>query len=365
MKARLIAYYLPQFHPTPENNEWWGNGFTEWTNVTKAKPLFKNHKQPKLPADLGFYDLRVPETREAQAQLAKECGIEGFCYWHYWFGNGKKLLDYPINEILKTQKPDFPFCFAWANQTWGGLPYGDGFNRILVEQTYPGIKDYEDHFYNLLPFFKDPRYIKVNDMPVFQVNTPLGIPNPNEFINIWQSLAVKNGLAGIFFIAHALPDFEYEKYGYNALNFVTPLHLFQRYKHSAFNDLINKITKRYPQRIKNRIFGRKPTLYEYSKIVECSNYSDLKNDRFIIPVAIPNWDHTPRSKNQGSVILNSTPELFLKNLDNCFELIKNRKKSERFIFIKSWNEWAEGNYLEPDVEFGKSYLEAISQFQNS
>src|SRR5688500_14352334 len=152
-KARLIAYYLPQFHPVAENDEWWGKGFTEWTNVGKAKPLFKKHDQPKLPADLVYYDLRIPEVREEQARMAKDFGIEGFCYWHYWFGHGKQLLEKPFQEVLKSGKPDFGFCLAWANISWGGLPYGDLFERNLMEQKYPGKEDYIAHFNSLLPAF--------------------------------------------------------------------------------------------------------------------------------------------------------------------------------------------------------------------
>ena len=154
-KARVIALYLPQFHPIPENDAWWGKGFTEWTNVAKAKPLFKGHYQPHIPADLGFYDLRLPEVREAQAELAREAGIEGFCYWHYWFGNGRRLLERPFNEVLESGKPDFPFCLAWANHSWSSNSWKKGFalqkNTLLLEQTYPGEQDYIDHFHAVLP----------------------------------------------------------------------------------------------------------------------------------------------------------------------------------------------------------------------
>ena len=159
-KARVLAYYLPQFHPFPENDEWWGKGFTEWTNVGKAKNLFPGHYQPRVPADLGYYDLRVPETREAQAQLARDAGVEGFIYWHYWFA-GKELMERPFDEVLASGKPDFPFALAWANQTWQGFNFGVNDERnVLIEQTYPGDEDYIAHFNKVLPAFKDKRYIQ-------------------------------------------------------------------------------------------------------------------------------------------------------------------------------------------------------------
>ena len=153
-KARVLALYLPQFHPIPENDEWWGKGFTEWTNVGKAKPLFPGHYQPRVPAELGYYDLRVPETREAQAQMAREAGVEGFVYWHYWFGNGKRLLERPFNEVLASGKPDFPFALAWANESWSGTLHGLIKGKMLIEQTY-SEEDYIAHFNALLPAFKD------------------------------------------------------------------------------------------------------------------------------------------------------------------------------------------------------------------
>ena len=203
-KARVIAFYLPQFHPIPENDKFWGKGFTEWTNVGKAKPLFKGHYQPRVPADLGYYDLRMPEIREAQAEMAKEYGIEGFMYWHYWFGNGKTVLERPFQEVLKSGKPDFPFCLGWANHSWtthtwekkNGIGLGD---TMIFEQQY-STEDYIKHFYHVLPAFKDSRYITVNGEPVFVVYAPHELPNPKEFIMLWKQLANENGLTGIHFV---------------------------------------------------------------------------------------------------------------------------------------------------------------------
>lgn len=353
-KCRVFAYYLPQFHPIPENDAWWGKGFTEWSNVTKAKPLFKGHRQPHLPADLGFYDLRVPETRQAQSDLARQYGIDSFCYWHYWFGNGKTLLDYPIRKVLETGKPEISFCFAWANQTWGGLPFGDGFERILLKQEYPGNHDHERHFYHVLPFFLDSRYSKIHGKPIFQINSPSDIPNTEAFIELWQNLAIRNNLPGIYFIAHGMPEYDYKILGYDGLSFITPFHLFAIYKRTRFES--------YRKRLSDKLFGPSPNIFEYERVVELSKYDYLNNNGNYFPVAIPNWDHTPRSKKMGNVIVNNSPDLFLKNLNNCYNLIRNKEDDEKIIFIKSWNEWAEGNYLEPDIEFGHRNLEAVQKF---
>lgn len=168
---KIIAYYLPQFHPFPENDEWWGKGFTEWTNVGKAKPLFHGHNQPKVPADLGYYDLRIPSVREEQARLAKEAGVYGFCYWHYWFGNGKQLLNEIIDDVHASGKPNFPFCLGWANESWKAKQWRkDGSGDVLLEeQVYGGVDEYRRHFDYVLDLFKDPRYIRVDGKPFFLI----------------------------------------------------------------------------------------------------------------------------------------------------------------------------------------------------
>ena len=189
-KARVIAFYLPQFHPIPENDKYWGKGFTEWTNVAKARPLFKGHYQPHIPADLGFYDLRLPEIREQQAELASEAGIEGFCYWHYWFGNGKQLLERPFNEVVASGKPNFPFCLAWANHDWTTATWKKGMKGgMIAEQLYLGKEDHIQHFNTLLPAFKDERYIRVDGKLLFLIYDPYRFEHVEEFIETWHKLA--------------------------------------------------------------------------------------------------------------------------------------------------------------------------------
>src|SRR3990172_1193224 len=205
-RARLIAFYLPQFHPIPENDEWWGRGFTEWTNTAKGRPLFKGHYQPHVPADLGFYDLRLPETRADQADMARKYGVEAFCYYQYWFA-GRQLLERPFNEVLASGEPDFPFCLCWANQTWTGIWHGTP-NRILVEQTYPGMEDHRRHFEALLPAFCDKRYLKVDGKPLFAIYNPMELPDTPRVLELWRGLAAKAGLPGLYLLAqHFLPSF--------------------------------------------------------------------------------------------------------------------------------------------------------------
>ena len=206
-KARIIAFYLPQYHKIPENDEWWGKGFTEWISVTQAKPLFKGHYQPKVPSTLGYYNLTNPEVREKQAELARNAGIEGFCYWHYYFGNGKRLLETPFNQVLRSGKPNFPFCLGWANHTWEKgswhLHNKSSDNVILMEQKYPSKEDYVHHFNIVLEAFRDQRYITVDGKPLFLVFAPLNIPNAREFVDLWQQLAKKSGLKGIHFVGRS------------------------------------------------------------------------------------------------------------------------------------------------------------------
>ena len=357
-KIRFIAFYLPQFHPIPENDEWWGNGFTEWTNVAKAKPFFRGHYQPRIPADLGFYDLRVPETRYAQAEMARNYGIEGFCYYHYWFA-GKRLLERPFNEVLKSGEPDLPFCLAWANQTWSGIWHGAP-DRILMEQTYPGIKDYETHFYAILDAFFDSRYIKINDKPVFVVYAPGGLPEPKRFTDFWRELAIKSGLKGLYFIAQGGQSWLPQKHGFDA-NVIDSFTIAKNRMDNFYRGHIDKLCKRLIDRDLNQIYRkifRKPTVYLYQDVIQ-NGFLLIKDSLEQYPCIIPNWDNTPRSGKNGVVFHGSNSQLFRIHLKGAIEQVAHKEPEKRVIFIKSWNEWAEGNYLEPDQKFGMDYLEVL------
>jgi hypothetical protein len=362
-QARLISFYLPQFHPIPENDRWWGKGFTEWTNVTKAKPLFKGHYQPRLPADLGYYDLRLPEVREAQAELARNAGIEGFCYYHYWFGE-KQLLAQPFNEVVSSGKPDFPFCLCWANQTWTGVWHGAP-HRTLIEQTYLGHDGHRRHFMSLRDAFLDERYLRINDRPIFIIFRPREIPDVRALIDQWQELAVQNGLPGIHFVAHLFR--EDLAWDFRSDNFDSCV-VVNRLK-GSFRDLLMR-TKGYPSKRSVRHFlWRRYRSFMHKFGSHVSLYKDVipflldgcQEQPGAHPCVIPNWDNTPRSGTGGYVLHESTPELFRTHLRDALDLVKSRDPKERIVFIKSWNEWGEGNYLEPDQRFGHDYLNVIRQ----
>lgn len=349
LKFRLIAFYLPQFHPIPENDLWWGKGFTEWTNVGKAKKLFRNHNQPRVPADLGYYDLRLNETRLAQASLARKYGIEGFCYWHYWFGNGKRLLERPFDEVLASGKPNFPFCLAWANATWTGK--WDGLrNKVLLEQKYPGVEDYKAHYQLVRPAFLDKRYIKVAGRPLFVIYKPLEVPDLEEFIDTWNKFAKEDGLFGVHFVGimnniDSSKDILFQK-GINAIA-CSRLEAACRQSNTFF------------KRINLKWFGG---LKKY-------NYKDIYNhlvgkEEFLeefYPVASPNWDYSPRGGSGSLIITKDSAELFKLHLIDVLNRVKQKQPEHRIVFIKSWNEWAEGNYLEPDLRFGLKYLEVLQK----
>jgi lipopolysaccharide biosynthesis protein len=379
--ARLIAFYLPQFHPIPENDEWWGKGFTEWTNVAKARPLFHGHYQPHMPADLGFYDLRVPETRQAQADLARRAGIEGFCYWHYWFA-GKRLLERPFNEVLNSGEPDFPFCLGWANQTWSGIWHGSP-KKILIEQIYPGPEDHERHFYTNLPAFQDPRYIRVDGRPLFLIHSPEELPKTEAFFEQWQKLALKNDLPGIHFVAnlfHGRPDFNPDQLGYDAVTICNPSRIRWGSKFEIAMVRLNMASSNgnKPAGLQSKIFAaidaykRKvvgkyhklrgyPTyVYDYADAMLFFQEADLPY-KTVYPSVIPNWDNSPRSGSRATILTNSTPELFRRHLRDALNQAAALPAERRIVFVKSWNEWAEGNYLEPDLKFGHQYLDVVRE----
>lgn len=379
MKARVIALYLPQFHPTPENDRWWGPGFTEWTNVAKAKPLFRGHHQPRIPADLGFYDLRLPETREQQAQLAREAGVEGFCYYHYWFGSGRQLLERPLQEVVASGKPDFPFCICWANHTWSNKTWERKSavqkNSVLMEQTYPGTEDDIAHFNALLPMFKDRRYMTVDGKLIFAIYDPFGFKNVQQFIATWRRLAEENGLPGFHFIGmtpstltiRTAPDGTRQRV---MPNLESSAEIYRRVLDLGF-DAVNSLGKRrgemlYEGKWKNIAktvlrhigFPTGSMRYDYERTVR--NYFAPEDTwENVYPSILPQWDRTPRVASMDGVYVNATPEKFENHIRQALSLIKDKQPEHRILFLKSWNEWGEGNYVEPDMEWGHGFIDAI------
>ena len=354
MKPRIIGLYLPQYHPIPENDEWWGKGFTEWINVAKAKPLFRGHYQPRIPADLGFYDLRLPEVREQQAELAREAGLEGFCYYHYWFGNGRQLLERPFNEVLASGKPDFPFCLCWANHDWTSKTWEKGSSlrrdTMIMKMVY-SREDHITHFHHLLPAFRDPRYITVDGKPLFAIWVPKGIPNCKEFIDLWQQLARENGLPGIHFVGQT-ENTGKALQGHKANYFSTDMakDYYQAVIDLGFDAVMSQGFLRGTALAKGRLkmmfemLAFKSLRPTYSRI----DYSRLMDNYYVpedaaenvYPTLLPQWDRTPRAGKKTF-------------------LLAAKEAEHQILFLKAWNEWGEGNYVEPDQRFGRGWLMAI------
>ena len=376
MKARVIALYLPQFHPLAENDKVWGPGFTEWTNVAKAKPLFRGHYQPRIPADLGFYDLRLPETRERQAEMAREAGIEGFCYWHYWMGNGKRLLNRPFDEVLASGKPDFPFCLAWANHDWTTKTWkNNGGTTMISKQLYPGDEDYINHFNTVLPAFKDHRYITVDGKPLFCIFDPYGFADIERFMALWQKMAKENGLKGVYFVAMCNSTTTMVRNADGTIRRVLPnlessAEVYKSFLDMGF-DAVNSLGKSraemlYSGKYKRLIrfvlqqrFSFMPTLkYDFSKITKYF-FSPEDSWENVYPTILSQWDRSPRTGKSEGVYVNSTPENFQKHIEKALDVIKDKSPEHKILFLRSWNEWGEGNYVEPDLKYGHGFLDAI------
>jgi lipopolysaccharide biosynthesis protein len=348
---RPLAFHLPQFHPTSENDTWWGKGFTEWTNVVKAKPRFKDHYQPHLPADLGFYDLRLIDVMEEQAALAKEHGIYGFIYYHYWF-NGKQVLDLPVKNMIAHKKPDFPFMLCWANENWS-RNWDGGFDKLLLGQNY-SLEDDRLHMEYLCGnIFRDQRYIKIDNKPVFAVYRTELFPVPAETAALWNDICIKAGFNGIylmkvesFFDRQPPADIGFDA----AIEFQPEwMHLPSVKSPSFIEKVFNKLKISQSPKYHNKIF-------DYSSLVK--NALQKKPAAYKrYPGLTPMWDNTARRNGGAHIFNNSTPKLYgewLKHIVNEFEPFS---ADENFIFVNAWNEWAEGNHLEPCRKWGRQYLE--------
>ena len=352
---RPLAFYLPQFHPIAENDEWWGKGFTEWRNVVKAKPLFKDHYQPHLPADLGFYDLRLIEVMEQQAALAKEHGIHGFVFYHYWF-NGKQVLEFPVKNMVAQKKPDFPFILCWANENWSRN--WDGlFDKLLLKQDYSFEDDRLHMEYLCNNVFNDTRYIKIDNKPVFAIYRTELFPDPSATAVIWNEVCQKHGFNGIYllkvesFFDGVSPD----EIGFNAAIEFQPewAGLPRKIPVGLAGKLLHKLRIKKSANYNNNI-------REYSALVKKAvNKKKVNYKRY--PGLTPMWDNTARRKEGATIFKNSTPELYGEWLRHIITNFNPFSAKENFIFINAWNEWAEGNHLEPCQKWEKKYLEVTRE----
>lgn len=339
--VKAIAFFLPQFHPVPENDQWWGPGFTEWTNVTQAKPLFPGHYQPHMPGELGFYDLRLPEVREAQARLAREHGIYGFCYYYYWFA-GRRILERPLDDFLGSGKPDFPFCICWANESWSRRWDGSE-NEVLLKQEHTMENDIA-FIRDVIPILKDPRYIRVNGAPLLLIYRASLFEDPERTCEIWRKRCAEEGIPSIHLSAVEFTGFN-DPYaaGFDSSVEFPPLNINP-------NSITDEIAG-LPSDFAGGVYDYE----EYSAQVLMRDPVPYKRFRGVMT----GWDNSPRRKKGGYLFINSSPENYEVWLRGAVDYTKTHHvPAERLVFINAWNEWAEGAHLEPDLKHGRGFLEA-------
>ncbi len=372
--VKLIALYFPQLHTIPENDEWWGKGFTDWVNVKKAQPQFDGHFQPRVPLDDRYYDQSQMETLKWQIALAKKYGVHGFCHYHYWF-DGKQLLETPTNMMLDSKELDFPFCLAWANETWSRR--WDGLNHhILQEQTHPPDKaKWEQHFNYLFRAWSDERAIKIDGKPVFLIYRPHRIEKIGEMFDFWRALAVQRGLAGLFFVA--MKQYEYTvpevlKHFDASMHF-QPFEAvnspdYEGGKASMPARMLIHAMRRLPEKLMNRLrairdryFVSSLSFYDYEEIWQQIIKVERDGGKPTFPGAFVDWDNTARYGNRALIFKGASPERFAYWFKKLVEVTAQRPVPERHIFLNAWNEWAEGTYLEPDARHGYRYLDAVQQ----
>jgi lipopolysaccharide biosynthesis protein len=345
---RAIAFYLPQYHPIPENDEWWGKGFTEWTNVTRARPLFPGHYQPHVPADLGYYDLRVPEVREAQARMAREYGVHGFCYYHYSF-SGKRLLERPFNEVLQSGKPDFPFCLCWANESWTRV-WDGGESQILMQQVHSDESD-RDFIREVIPAFKDPRYIRVDGRPLFLVYRTELLPDPKHTVRIWRDECLKAGVGELHLCRTESRECRLDpaEHGFDSAYEFPP--------HGMPPGSRVEVDLLWPNR-EGVDAGFDGLLWQYEVLVR-GFLRRGREDYKLFRGLVCSWDNTPRRMGRATLMLDASPELYRYWLSRIVSHTREwHQGDEQLVFINAWNEWAEGCHLEPDRRFGYRWLEA-------
>lgn len=365
---KVIAFYLPQFHEIQENNEWWGKGFTEWTTMKKAKPLYHGHYQPRIPLNKNYYNLLDPQVMEWQCNIAKEHGIYGFCFYHYWF-DGHLLLEKPIEQYLDDEKCDLPFCICWANEHWTKAWEGKH-NQVLIAQRYGGENEWAEHFCYLKPFLQDRRYIRLNGKPLIVIYRPELIDCLNDMLDYWQKLAIEQGIGELTF-AYQYVNFDVDenkddtRFDY-AIEY-QPVYATRYMSLNSRNEIKSKIKLFFEKKLHivldlnsiKQLWRKGPKKANYDKVWDYILRQKPKDEKHI-PGAFVDWDNTPRKGENGTVYEGVSPDkfgLYFKQL-----IIKAKEEYHKdYIFVFAWNEWSEGGYLEPDERYGYSYLEQIKK----
>lgn len=359
---KTIAFYLPQFHTIPENDKWWGKGFTEWTNVKKARPLYEGHYQPRVPMNENYYNLLDINTMKWQVKLAQEYGLYGFCFYHYWF-NGKMLLEKPLDMYLKNKELNLPFCLCWANENWTN-GWAAQHPRILIEQNEGTKEKWKEHFEYFLPFFRDERYIKENGKPLLIIYKPDIFSHIKNMLEYWNTLSIKEGLPGLIFASQLSPE--------NPETSCFDMHI----EYQPTNVYIEMVKTRNTLLKKLKHFIKSNTIKYFHIDIEGwkvqklqrFNYDEIWERILSIPVisnkqipgAFVDWDNTARKKRRGYIIENASPEKFKMYFSKQIKNTKENYKKD-YIFLFAWNEWAESGYLEPDEKYKYKYLEALRE----
>lgn len=372
--VKLVALYFPQLHPIPENDQWWGKGFTDWVNVKKAQPLFPGHYQPRIPKNNNYYDQSQEETIRQQVKLAQEYGIYGFCHYHYWF-DGKQLLETPTNIFLKNKDLDIKFCLAWANETWSRRWDGQDHDILQLQTHPPDVERWALHFDYLIQAWTDERAIKIDGKPIFLIYRPQKIHAIGKMFDYWQTRVKEYGLKGIFFIAIN----QYQLPKKTILQHFDGVMLFQPF-FTAFNlksenlfivkRALLKIYKHLPLKLKDLLIALQPkikdksnstTFYNYDEIWKNIIASEITSKLPVFEGAFVDWDNTARYGNKATIFEGATPEKFEYWLKNLVSKVSKKNENEQLIFINAWNEWAESAYLEPDERYGLKYLESLKK----
>ncbi len=348
---KILSFYLPQYHEIPENNKWWGKGFTDWRNVKKAKPLVDGQHQPRVPLNDNYYDLFDVEVMKWQSKIAQEHGIYGFCYYHYWF-NGKKLLEKPLENMLKDNEVTIPFCFSWANEPWTRT-----WNRlntnVLMPQEYGAEKEWKEHFDYLLQFFKDERYIKVNNKPMFLIYRTENISNIKEMYKYWEELAIESGFDGIYLV-ETLNSFQKDSFleKSSAVVEFEPMFTISGGGLSFWNKIYDKLLSYINSGLESKNYE---VVWE---IILRRKNDNFKNKKVFLG-AFVDWDNTPRKGCKGLYFRNMNIDKFRNYFGKQYN--KAKRQGNNYIFINAWNEWAEGTYLEPDNKYGYEVLKSIKE----